>query len=435
MSLLVKFWLLALFGAAVGMLLSRDTGYVLLAFADYTLEMTLVFLLLLVNTLFVALYLGIRLVARGRQLRQSMGDQQRKRDWQFAQQAMTSGLLEMTVGNWAGAEKHLTGGIERAKTPLPNYLTAARAAHLQGAYERRDRYIQLALESMPSAEVAVRLTQAELQLEGQQLEPALATLRDLQRVAPRHPSVLRRLYRLYEQLGDWERLRDLLPDLRRCEVEDAANLGALEVRIQRALLKKALQSGDAKQLRSAWASLPRALRDNPELIGDFALFLQETGQIAEAEKLLSAALQKNWSIKLLKAYGSLESSEPGKKLSQMERFLDQHPDDPELLLTLGQLSLRARLWGKARGYLEACIGRDGPTQAYAELGQLLEYLQEPDKAIEVYRRGLSGSSETDCTSLQGTATSGVDRSKPDGQTRPEPGQNALPLPPDVEPSA
>ena len=42
------------------------------------------------------------------------------------------------------------------------------------------------------------------------------------------------------------------------------------------------------------------------------------------------------------------------------------------------------------GYLEACIGRTGPPAAYHELGQLLERMQEPEKAIEVYRRGLSG---------------------------------------------
>jgi HemY protein len=60
------------------------------------------------------------------------------------------------------------------------------------------------------------------------------------------------------------------------------------------------------------------------------------------------------------------------------------------LLTLGRLSLRARLWGKARGYLEACIAREGPAQAYRELGQLLERMREPERALEVYRGGLSG---------------------------------------------
>jgi len=416
MSLLVKFWLLVLFGAAIGVMLSRDNGYVLLAISNYTVEMSLALLILLISALFLAHYLTMYLVSRSLRRRQEIGDQQSRRDWQLAQQAMTRGLLEMAMGNWSGAEKHLTQGIEHSKTPLPNYLTAARAAHRQGAYDRRDRYIGLAEESLPSAAVAIRLTQAELQLAEQQLEPALATLQELQRTAPRDPSVLRLLYRLYAQLGDWEHLRDLLPELRRHEVEDAAELGLLEVRAHRGLLKQASEHGDAKRLRTAWAAVPRALRDNPDLISDFAGLLQAAGQSTEAEKLLSAALRKNWSIELLKSYGQLDSTEPGKKLSQMERFLDQHPDDPELLLMLGQLSLRARLWGKARGYLEACVGRDGPTQAYAELGQLLESLQEPEQAIEVYRRGLSERSESDpVLPPQSTTATAVDRPRSDNQ--------------------
>ena len=44
---------------------------------------------------------------------------------------------------------------------------------------------------------------------------------------------------------------------------------------------------------------------------------------------------------------------------------------------------------------EACIGCNGPPQAYRELGQLLERMRQPDKAIEVYRRGLSGTGGPD----------------------------------------
>ena len=88
----------------------------------------------------------------------------------------------------------------------------------RGEHERRDAYIRLAHENMPSADVAVSLTQAELQLADHQLEQALATLRHLRSVAPKHTYVLRLLRRLYEQLGDWEHLRELIPELRRRKV-------------------------------------------------------------------------------------------------------------------------------------------------------------------------------------------------------------------------
>jgi len=390
MSQLVKIWLFLLAGAAVGVVLSRDSGYALLSFGNYTVEMSLALLLLIVGTLFVALYLGIRLIVRTLHLPRDMRDWQQKRGSQMAQQAMTRGLLEMSEGNWHSAEKRLVRFADRSETPLLNYLAAARAAQLQGAHERRDSYIRLAHETMPSADVAVSLTQAELQLADQQLEQALATLKHLRSIAPRHTYVLRLLRRLYEQLGDWEHLRELLPELRRRKVEGEGDLNRLEVRTHRALLEQAFLSGDARRLGLTWADVPRNLREDPQLLGDYAGYLQEGGEDSKAEQLLSTALGKRWDAGLGEIYGLLQTDEPGRQLAQMEQFLADRPDDPILLLTLGRLSLRAQLWGKARGYLEACIGRNGPAQAYRELGQLLERMHEPEQAIDVYRRGLSG---------------------------------------------
>ncbi|MCB1722936.1 MAG: heme biosynthesis protein HemY [Chromatiaceae bacterium] len=390
MRTLLKIWLFVLAGAGIGVVLSRDSGYVLLSFGNYTVEMSLALLLMLLALLFAALYFGIRLVVRTLHLPQDVRDWKHRRGSRLAQQAMTRGLLEMSEGNWRSAEKRLVRFADRSETPLLNYLAAARAAQLQGAHERRDVYIRLAHETMPSADVAVSLTQAELQLADHQLEQALATLKHLRSVAPKHNYVLRLLRRLYEQLGDWEHLRELLPELRRRKVDDEPDLQRLEIRTHRALLEQAFLARDERRLGIAWADVPRGLRDHPQILGDYAGYLQEQGQDQHAEKLLREALRKHWDTDLVETYGLLDSEEPGRLLSQMEKFLAEHPDDATLLLTLGRLSLRAQLWGKARGYLEACIGRNGPPQAYRELGQLLERMHEPDKAIDIYRQGLSG---------------------------------------------
>lgn len=390
MSALLKVWLILLAGAVIGIAVSRDSGYVLLGFGHYTVEMSLALLVMLVAGLFIALYLGIRLVVRTLNMPREMRDWQRRRGSQMAQQAMTRGLLEMSEGHWRDAERRLVRFADRSETPLLNYLAAARAAQLQGAHDRRDSYIRLAHECMPSADVAVSLTQAELQLADSQLEQALATLKHLRQVAPRHNYVLRLLRRLYEQLGDWEHLRELLPELRRRRVDDEADLERLEIRTHRALLEQAFLADDAQRLTQAWADVPKALREAPPLLGDYAGYLQEAGHDSQAERLLRATLRKHWDTGLVEIVGLLDVEEPGKLLSQMEGFLLDHQDDAALLLTLGRLSLRAQLWGKARGYLEASIARGGPAQAYRELGQLLERLNEPDKAIDVYRRALSG---------------------------------------------
>ena len=71
---------------------------------------------------------------------------------------------------------------------------------------------------MPSADVAVGLTQAELQLAHQQYEQALATLMHVRSLSPKHNYVLKLLKKLYENLGEWKKLEEILPDLRRRKV-------------------------------------------------------------------------------------------------------------------------------------------------------------------------------------------------------------------------
>jgi len=386
---LFKIWLVVLIGAGIGAIVSHDSGYVLLSAGLYTVEMSLALLAVLVALLFVALYFLIRLVVRTYRLPNDVRGWKQRRGSRLAQNAMTRGLLEMSEGNWRTAEKRLVRYADRSETPLLNYLAAARAAQLQGEHERRDAYIRLAHEHMPSADVAVSLTQAELQLADHQLEQALATLRHLRSVAPKHTYVLRLLRRLYEQLGDWEHLRELIPELRRRKVESADELQLLERKTYRALLEQAFLSKDKNQLGQVWISVPKSLRTDAEVVSDYAGYLQERGQDKEAEKFLRDALKQGWNVQLVELYGLIECPEPGKHLSRLEKFLKEHPDDPTLLLTLGRLSLRAQLWGKARGYLEACVNRNGSIDAFRELGRLLEHMGEDDNTLQIYRQALT----------------------------------------------
>ena len=385
---LLKIWLIILAGAGIGAVVVHDSGYVLLSAGVYTVEMSLALLLMLLVAAFAGVYFLIRLFVRTRRLPGDVRNWKQRRGARLAQNAMTRGLLEMSEGNWQTAEKRLVRYADRSETPLLNYLAAARAAQLQGEHDRRDAYIRLAHENMPSADVAVSLTQAELQLADHQLEQALATLRHLRTVAPKHTYVLRLLRRLYEQLGDWEHLKELIPELRRRKVESADDLRSLELKTHRRLLEQAFPSSDRKHLPQVWAGVPKALKSDPQIVSDYAGYLQERGQDEEAEKLLRDALKQGWNAQLVELYGLLECKEPGKHLSRLEKFLKEHPEDPTLL-TLGRLSMRAQLWGKARGYLEACVNRNGPVEAFRELARLLEHMGEEDNALQIYRQALT----------------------------------------------
>src|SRR5690606_17952751 len=116
--------------------------------------------------------------------------------------------------------------------------------------------------------------------------------------------------------------------------------------------------------------------------------LIDSDQVATAEKYLRAFLNKQWEESLVRLYGTMALPQPvSKYLDFAEAWLKDHGRSPMLLLTLGRLCSRLRLWGKARVYYESSVAIHPTVEAYAELGELLESLGELDSARECFQKG------------------------------------------------
>ena len=367
----------------------HDPGYVLITRGDWTVETTLTLFMVATALLFIALYAAIRLTVRFVQVPRRMHAWRTRRRALKARKSTQRGLIELAEGHWARAERDLTHYADDGDAPLLNYLAAARAAQKQGADKRRDHYLSLAHQSMPEAELAVGLTQAEVQLSHGQLEQALATLMHLRRVAPKNAHVLYLLKRLYERLNSWGDLQELLPALRKAKVVGEKELDQLEHRVHRELLAIAGGSGHVERLRETWVRMPKRLRDDPDLLSDYVRRLSQLDRGQEAERLLRDALKRQWEPRLVRLYGELESADAAQQLRYAEGWLRGRERHPDLLLTLGRLAIRNQLWGKARGYLEASIGGEPRAETYRELGELLEQTGETEEARACFRKGLT----------------------------------------------
>ena len=382
--------LVVLVGAVLLALAARhDPGYVLITRGDWTMETTLTLFAVATLLLFTALYAAIRLTARFIEVPRRMHAWRTRRRAVKARKATQRGLIELAEGHWARAERDLTHYADDGDAPLLNYLGAARAAQKQGADKRRDHYLSLAHQSMPEAELAIGLTQAEVQLSHGQLEQALATLMHLRTVAPKNAHVLYLLKRLYERLNSWNDLQELLPALRKGKVIDEKELDRLERKAHRELLAAASDSGRIEQLRETWVRVPKRLREDPDLLADYTQRLARLGRGQDAERLLRDALKRQWEPRLVRLYGELDSGDPTQQLRYAEAWLRGRERHPDLLLALGRLAIRNQLWGKARGYLEASIGSEPRAETYRELGELLEQTGETDEARACFRKGLA----------------------------------------------
>lgn len=385
--LLIALLAMVLTGAAVQWVLS-EPGYVLLAWGHWSVELSLALFGTLLILAFVLMYLLLRLVIRvwfaPADITLRLGHARAER----ARRRMLRGLVEYAEGHWSQAERQLIRGAPHSEMPLLNYLAAAHAAQRLQADDRRDRYLRLAIESAPKAEIAVELSQAQLQLERQQTEQALATLTHLREIAPNHAYVMRLLGKLYLELKDWGELERLLPRLRRSAQLNPERFQELEGRIIQGLFDRARERQDLSALKHAWEALPRKSRQRPELIDLYAEHLAALGETSTAERLLTRALDHQWNEELATRYGGVRGADSTRQLKQGEIWLNAHPHSAPLLLSLARLSATAQLWGKARRYYEASLSEQPSATAYFELGELLSRLEEPEKASECYRKGL-----------------------------------------------
>lgn len=361
--------------------LLADPGSVLIEFQGTYYQMTVPVLVGMVVALLVAVWVVRKIIVAPRRLGEAAGRIRSARSGQ----KMTKGMIAVAEGNLARGEKMLGRAARTSDSPLFNYLQAARAAHLQGRDERRDEWLRLAFQETPEAANAVLLTQAEFQLDRDQYEQALATLRRLEEDSKNHVHALALMGRLYFKLEDWTALGEILPRLRKNTQIKPEVLDRWTVRVH----KEALDSAaDAETLDVTWKGITRSLKTDTTLLEAYYRGLMRAGLHDRAEKELATSLKSNWRGPLVRLFGLVEATDTTKQLKRAEGWLKNHGEDPDLLLAAARLCLRNELWGKARSYLETVISMRPTPEAYQEYGALLAQMGEANAAADAYRDGL-----------------------------------------------
>ncbi|CAN5322661.1 heme biosynthesis protein HemY [soil metagenome] len=380
--------LLILIGAVwLGIQINKDPGYVLLAYHQWTIELPLwfAFIVFVLTTLLV--YVMLRLIHQAGSLSWRIHEWSQQRRLRRSRLRTNRGLLDLAEGNWANAERNLLRAVNNSETPLLNYLSAAKAAQKQGAYQRRDDYLHQAHDINPEAEMAVGLTQAQLQIEQHQYELALATLRHLRELMPQNPQILKLLKDIYIPLRDWRSLLELLPELRKRKVINSQEYIELQQQSYQGLLSTEIVAGTT-DIIATWQQIPRELQRHPTLIQIYGRYLLAKGETATAETIIADALKRSWDGPLASLYGLAIGNDAAKQLTTAEAWLKQHPKDPALLLTLGRLCTHNKLWGKARDYFTLSTEFAPAAETYRELGKLLEQLGDKQAAANAYKKGL-----------------------------------------------
>ncbi|MFQ2253757.1 heme biosynthesis HemY N-terminal domain-containing protein [Aeromonas hydrophila] len=369
-------------GLIFGPQASGNKGYVLISLGNYTVESSVTSAVILAVLFYGALLIVEWLLGRVFGLRRKTLGWYGSRRRRKANQQTVAATLAMAEGHYSQAEKLMLKGASNSDTPLLNYLSAAKAAQARGDDVRRDQYLQKAQEENPKAELALTLTQTQLQIEQGQYDTALAMLESVYALNPRHPMVLDQLRQVHLAREDWAALIDLIPVLHK--------VGKLTPKQEEDLLQQAWRgrldaaSGALETLRPIWQELPRKLRQDPDLLAAYGDRLRQLGADNEAAELWLDALRKQVSPQLLTRLPKLKLDSYQPMLTLLQKIQDQ----PGVDAALAQVYLLAGQLDDAQRLLEQEVTKAPNAAVYHALGQVMDKRRLTNKANEYYRQAL-----------------------------------------------
>ncbi len=382
------FWILALAGLAVAAALGArlNDGYLLLVIPPWRAEVSLNLFIIALLGLFLVFYAVLRVLAATFGLPKRVQEYRARRQRDQAGLVFQDAVRLLFEGRFGQAMKKATEAHGNGTAPGLSALIAARAAQRMREPEKQQYWLEHAKTDDPRTEAATLMLDAEMANEERRFDDALAALGHLQGKQGRHIAALRLELRARQGTGDWDGVLRLVRQLAKRDALPVEVAG--EVRTQAHLANIAKRRNDAKVLSAYLRSLPEEERGRRVSLAA-ARALVETGANGEAQKLIEAVLDQadtnDWQSELAAIYGRLSGGEQTARIAKAEAWLRRHPDDAVLLIALGRMCQRQRLWGKAQSYLEASLSVMPTQEAHLELAHLLDQLDKADEANKHYR--------------------------------------------------
>lgn len=381
------FWTLALFALAVALALltNVNTGYAILIIPPYRIDVSFNGLVFFTVISFVLLYFVMRAVATTVALPTKVKKFHAERKQAEANTAMQDALVAYFEGRHSRAERLASKALTletKNKARAISALVAAAASDTIKNFGKRDEYLARSELAMEDTQLAKLMTIATLQVKAHQYAEALETIGNAQKIAPKLTSALRLELTARQKLGHHAQIPPLIEQL---EKSEAINQPQAE-RMRRHALANQLadEIRDASQFKRFWNKLDSSLHTDPRLVSVASKKLNEWDDHEQAGDLVTKALETQWDAQLALAYAQPLEGMPNKeclrRIQQAEKWLQQHPGDASLLLTLGRLCKQQQLWGKSKSYLEASLAVADSAVTHIELARLLTQLEEHEEA-------------------------------------------------------
>lgn len=366
----------------------KGPGYVLVYYNEYSLETSVWFGAVLLVGLIVLIALTLKLSVIAFRYLIKIGFLPKAWGAHRSKALQYQGTLAFLDQSWLPAATQLAKAAKNSETPFLNYMMAARASLADGDTRQASKYMDEAKKLDDADELSLAVLHLDIAIANHDEHTSHHLLDKLLTAYPREKRFLRKAVTLYQQDHNWDKLQALLPTLRKRKVLPAEQQQALEQRLFKALLQQAADQKNRDALEQAWKAAAKH-KQHADVLHVYAQGLLALGQDAEAEKLLQAALKKQWHEGLIRLYSQIKTADSSKQLSFLEQLLESDSHNAVVLVAVARACLHDELWGKAKAYLQKSLDSQPTIEAYQLLAEVCEAHDEAPQAHQYLQAGLA----------------------------------------------
>jgi len=365
-------------------LMLYDNGHVAMVWDDWVIETSLSFALAAVLVGFILIYLAVRLLLNIWHFPHYWRNRRRIKRYNKSETAMARGMIALEYGDWQKAEKQLIKSAKNSEAGLVHFLSAAKMAHNQQAYKRREQYLTQARAEYPEEYVTIGLVEARL-LADKQPEVSLTILETLHDQQPRQQTVLNEYALRLRELKQWDTLEALMPKLKRSRAVNRVEYAQIEEQLWAGKLASATRE---EELDALWKALSTRQKLKPEILAEYVEQRLGWQQEVGLEQWIEKSLKKGWNDRLIYQYGRLTLGPAFERLKKAEKWQKFQDDNAILLLTLGRLACQSQLWGLGQSYLKRSLSLHAEIETFHALAQCYEAEGEESQAALIYKEAI-----------------------------------------------
>ena len=388
----IRIWFLIflaiiLIGAWLGAMMTVDPGYVLLAWRNTSIEMSLWTWLILSLLGFVVLYVIMRLLSTIGYPWHWYSRWAQAGKIQQDNKLIRLGWLALHNGDYQRAFDKLSPLALTSTQPWLVVPMLAQSEARLGNHEQAISRLRDLLSQFSNAHGLVYTTMAEIHQHNGDIDAAILALRKITVTHKNNQQANQMLLSVLQQSERWLEVIDLLRTSKAASENHAPERHAY----QQAFSHLAATEPSVDKLMQLWRKAPTHVQNNKACQLAMAQSIQETETPSPhaTAAFIERLMQQQWNDSLTLIYSNLPFADADllKALNKAESWQTIAADSSALQLCLGRLCRRLKFWGKASDYFSRSISLQPNKEAHAEMGVLLQQQGDTQGALQHFRLG------------------------------------------------